>query len=87
MVDMVVHRHNLRATLARICHLLTRRRPGQDIAMSQAKDGKVAHAAPPSTITLSGNGLDKAALHEEEDAEDLTGSAGNGANPNPPQSV
>ena len=26
MVDMVVHRHNLRATLARICHLLTRRR-------------------------------------------------------------
>ena len=41
--------------------------------------------APPSTITLSGNGLDTAALNEDD--EDLTGGAGNGANPNPPQSV
>jgi acetyl-CoA carboxylase carboxyl transferase subunit beta len=86
MVDMVVHRHNLRATLARICHLLTRRRPGKDVAVSPVKDGHLARVAPPSGIALSGNGLDKAALHEEE-AEDLTGSAGNGANPNPPQSV
>ena len=37
MVDMVVHRHNLRATLARICHLLTRRRPGRDVAVSEAQ--------------------------------------------------
>ena len=27
MVDMVVHRHELRATLARICRLLTNRQP------------------------------------------------------------
>jgi acetyl-CoA carboxylase carboxyl transferase subunit beta len=87
MVDMVVHRHNLRATLARICHLLTRRRPGKDVAVSPVKDGHLARVAPPSGIALSGNGLDKAALHEEEEAEDLTGNAGNGANPNPPQSV
>ena len=85
MVDMVVHRHNLRGTLARICHLLTRRRPGRDVAVSEAKDGKLARMAPPSTITLSGNGLDTAALNEDD--EDLTGGAGNGANPNPPQSV
>ena len=85
MVDMVVHRHNLRATLARICHLLTRRRPGRDIAVSDVNDGKLAHMAPPSTIALSGNGLDTAALIEDD--EDLTSGAGNGANPNPPQSV
>src|SRR6188768_1408888 len=34
MVDMVVHRHALRGTLARICNLLTRRRPGRDIAVA-----------------------------------------------------
>ena len=85
MVDMVVHRHNLRATLARICHLLTRRRPGRDVAVSDVKDGKLAHLAPPSTIALSGNGLDTAALIEDD--EDLTSGAGNGANPNPPPSV
>ena len=49
------------------------------------KDGKLAHMAPPSTIALSGNGLDTAALIEDD--EDLTSGAGNGANPNPPQSV
>ena len=86
MVDMVEHRHNLRATLTRICQLLTRRRPGRDVSVSQAKDGKLARVAPPSTISLSGNGLDKAALDVEE-VEDLTSGAGNGANPNPPQSV
>ena len=86
MVDMVVHRHNLRATLTRICQLLTRRRPGRDVSVSQAKDGNLARVAPPSTISLSGNGLDKAAL-DVEDVEDLTSGAGNGANPNPPQSV
>jgi acetyl-CoA carboxylase carboxyl transferase subunit beta len=85
MVDMVVHRHTLRATLVRICQLLTRRRPGRDVAISEAKDGKLARMAPPSTIALSGNGLDTAAL--SEDGEDLTSGAGNGANPNPPQSV
>jgi acetyl-CoA carboxylase carboxyl transferase subunit beta len=86
MVDMVVHRHDLRATLVRICQLLTRRRPGRDVAVSETKDGKLAHAAPPSTISLSGNGLDRAAL-ETEEVEDLTDGIGNGANPNPPQSV
>jgi acetyl-CoA carboxylase carboxyl transferase subunit beta len=84
MVDMVIHRHELRGTLARICHLLTHRQPGRDIALSQAKDGQFMRAAPPSTITLSGNGLDTA--HGEDDG-DLTSGAGNGANPNPPHGV
>jgi acetyl-CoA carboxylase carboxyl transferase subunit beta len=84
MVDMVVHRHALRGTLARICQLLTHRRPGTEVALSAPIDGKVARAAPSSTIALSGNGLDTAL---NEDDEDLTSGAGNGANPNPPQSV
>jgi len=85
MVDMVVHRHNLRATLARICQLLTHRRPGTEIALAEQLDGKPARVSPPSTIELSGNGLDTTAFGE--DGEDLTSGAGNGANPNPPQSV
>jgi len=85
MVDMVVHRHNLRGTLARICHLLTHRRPGTDIAVSERVDGKLARVSPPSTITLSGTGLDTSGVDQE--GEDLTGGTGNGANPNPLQSV
>jgi acetyl-CoA carboxylase carboxyl transferase subunit beta len=84
MVDMVVHRHQLRPTLARICHLLTHRRPGREVVLSEALDGKTAHSAPASTITLSGNGLDTAAVEEEEA---LRGGTSNGANPNPPHSV
>jgi acetyl-CoA carboxylase carboxyl transferase subunit beta len=85
MVDMVVHRHNLRGTLARICQLLTRRRLGRDVALSEPLDGNVARQAPSSTISLSGNGLDTSVAEEEGEA--LTGGTGNGANPNPPQSV
>jgi len=85
MVDMVVHRHNLRVTLVRICQLLTHRRPGSEVALSAPVDGKLARMGAPSTIMLSGNGLDTALT--EDDGEDLTSGAGNGANPNPPQSV
>ena len=83
MVDMVVHRHELRGTLARVCNLLTHRRPGTEIAVAEEIDGKVAVKAPPNAIHLSGNGLDKAFDDDDED-EALTGGAGNGANPTPP---
>jgi acetyl-CoA carboxylase carboxyl transferase subunit beta len=83
MVDMVVHRHELRGTLARVCNLLTHRRPGTEIAVDEEIDGKVAVKAPPNAIHLSGNGLDKAFDDDDED-EALTGGAGNGANPTPP---
>jgi acetyl-CoA carboxylase carboxyl transferase subunit beta len=84
MVDMVVHRHALRGTLARICNLLTRRRPGRDIAVSDKIDGKVALKAPPSGISLSGNGLDRVG-NDHDDDEDLAGDAAISPNPNQPQ--
>src|SRR6185312_11313351 len=85
MVDMVVHRHALRGALARLCNLLTRRRPGRDIAVSDKIDGKVALKALASTIALSGNGLDRVVGDDHEDDEDLTSDAGIGPNPNQPQ--
>ena len=81
MVDMVVHRHALRGTLARICNLLIRRRPG-DIAVSDKIDGKVALKAP-SSISLSGNGCYRVG-NDHDDDEDLTGDAAI-SNPNQPQ--
>jgi acetyl-CoA carboxylase carboxyl transferase subunit beta len=84
MVDMVVHRHELRGTLARICHLLVHRQPGRDIAISEAKDNKLTRTAPPSTITISGNGLDTAHIEDEEDSPDA---AGNGVNLNLPRGI
>ena len=83
MVDMVVHRHALRGTLARICNLLIRRRPG-DIAVSDKIDGKVALKAPPSSISLSGNGCYRVG-NDHDDDEDLTGDAAISPNPNQPQ--
>jgi len=83
MVDMVVHRHALRGTLARICNLLIRRRPG-DIAVSDKIDGKIALKAPPSSISLSGNGLYRVG-NDHDDDEDLTGDAAISPNPNQPQ--
>ena len=51
MIDMVVHRHSLRDTIARICRLLTHRQPGRDLAVPP-HDGMNAHHAPSSTIAL-----------------------------------
>jgi acetyl-CoA carboxylase carboxyl transferase subunit beta len=80
MVDMVVHRHALRATLARVCHLLTHRRPGTQVALAEQVDGKMALNGPKSAIALDGKGLDSYV----DDDEALTGNAGNGANPTSP---
>jgi acetyl-CoA carboxylase carboxyl transferase subunit beta len=89
MVDMVVHRHHLRDTLARICRLLTHKRLIRDMALSDTMDGKLARTAPHSDIAHSGNGLDTTGVDTtgSDDDETLPGGAGNGANPNPPQSV
>jgi acetyl-CoA carboxylase carboxyl transferase subunit beta len=84
MVDIVVHRHELRALLARVCRILTHREKGREVALSAPLDGQAVHAAPASTIALSGNGLDTASVEEEEA---LTGGAGNGASANPSQGV
>jgi acetyl-CoA carboxylase carboxyl transferase subunit beta len=84
MVDMVVHRHELRGTLARICNLLTHRRPMRDVTVSEYRFGTVALA--PS----SGKGNGHAVEHDAEEIEGDSGdealsASGNGANPNPPQ--
>jgi acetyl-CoA carboxylase carboxyl transferase subunit beta len=90
MVDMVVHRHQLRSTLARICHLLTHPRPEQEIVVSE----HVESEPHPRVMTdgKGGNGLDVEELaaadpDEDNDNQGLTGDARNGANPNPPHSA
>src|SRR6185312_778560 len=69
MVDMVVHRHQLRDTLGRICRLLTHRRPGRDIAVADHLDGMNSHPAPATTLArLGGNGeIVDIEVEEEED--------------------
>ncbi|MFW2392749.1 MAG: acetyl-CoA carboxylase, carboxyltransferase subunit beta [Methyloceanibacter sp.] len=95
MVDMVVHRHELRGTLARICSLLTHRRLGHDIEIAPvaevAADGAQPALPAPEDKPRPGNGL--AADHEGEgegeqnDDEALTKAPGNGANQLPPQNA
>ena len=95
MVDMVVHRHELRGTLARICSLLTHRRLGHDIEIAPvaevAADGAQPALPAPEDKPRPGHGL--AADHEGEgegeqnDDEALTKAPGNGANQLPPQNA
>jgi acetyl-CoA carboxylase carboxyl transferase subunit beta len=82
MVDMVVHRHELRGTLARICNLLTHRRPMRDVTVSEYRFGTVALA--PSSGRGNGHAVEPEAEEIEGDSGDEALSAsGNGANPNP----
>jgi acetyl-CoA carboxylase carboxyl transferase subunit beta len=88
MVDMVVHRHALRDTLSRICHLLTHRQPGRDIAIPDQIDGVNAHAAPASTIArLDDDDDDIVDLEIEDSDEDEMRALTNGVDPHPPRSV
>jgi acetyl-CoA carboxylase carboxyl transferase subunit beta len=88
MVDMVVHRHALRDTLARICSLLTHRQPGRDIAIPDQIDGVNAHAAPASTIAkLDDDDDDIVDLEIEDSDEDEMRALTNGVDPHPPRSV
>jgi acetyl-CoA carboxylase carboxyl transferase subunit beta len=78
MVDMVVHRHQLRGTLARICRLLTQLQPGREVALSDRLDGHAPRGVPLSTVAaLDGKGV------ETEIGEDNVygDGAGHGANP------
>jgi acetyl-CoA carboxylase carboxyl transferase subunit beta len=82
MVDMVVHRHELRATIARICHILTHRRSDLDAPLDEELDGHDVALAPASAIIVDGK--DAEAEIVEDNEESLTDRAANGANPNPP---
>ena len=84
MVDMVVHRHALRGTLARICHLLTHRRPEREIAIPEELDGIVYHAPASTLISGDGNVIETEIFSEDDD--EFVRSSGNGVDPNPPQS-
>ncbi len=68
MVDMVVHRHELRATLSRICHLLmkeTRLPAGKD----NGADRPVADGEPDVDLTaVEANGADPIASSDADDA-------------------
>jgi acetyl-CoA carboxylase carboxyl transferase subunit beta len=77
MIDMVVHRHNLRDTLVRICRLLTHRQPSHDLAVSERHDGMNAHHAPASTIAL----LEGKGAEAKLDEKNSSGDAGDGARP------
>jgi acetyl-CoA carboxylase carboxyl transferase subunit beta len=86
MVDMVVHRHELRSTLARICQLLTHRRTGREVALPEEEvDGVKVNLA--SLTPVMGNGQLVEAETVENDDESLTDRPADGANPNPPHSA
>jgi len=87
MVDMVVHRHELRNTLARLCSLMIHPQIPQEVAVAEHK--------PHPAITLDGKGIagnghaveptEVEAKGESEEDETLTNTPGNGANQHPPQ--
>jgi hypothetical protein len=83
MVDMVVHRHALRDTLARICRLLTRPQPGREVALPARLDGVNSHQAPNSMIARVEGEIVDIEIEEGDDA--LSSAAGNGADPRLPQ--
>jgi acetyl-CoA carboxylase carboxyl transferase subunit beta len=85
MVDMVVHRHALRATLARICRLLTRPQPGREIALSDHGDVLNSHGAPRSAMArLDGDIVD---IEIETGDDAMENGSGNSAESRPPRSA
>jgi acetyl-CoA carboxylase carboxyl transferase subunit beta len=64
MVDMVVHRHQLRDTLSRLCHLLMDREKGRDVALPARMNGVKASAAPGSEIAAPNSGDGHALAHK-----------------------
>ncbi|XSG83072.1 MAG: acetyl-CoA carboxylase, carboxyltransferase subunit beta [Methyloligella sp. ZOD6] len=82
MVDMVVHRHQLRDTLSRICHLLMERESGRqvaipEVAVPEEMNGVEAKDMPASSITVE----DGEAMVAEDVERPVTASKGNGAHP------
>jgi acetyl-CoA carboxylase carboxyl transferase subunit beta len=86
MIDMVVHRHALRETLARVCRLLTHTQPGRDMALPDQIDGVGTYAAPASTIARLDDD-DIVDIEIEDDDDDETRALTNGVDPHPPRSV
>ena len=87
MVDMVVHRHELRGTLARICNLLTHPRLNAEIEISSHVEDEVQAAPPMDGNAKSGNGLAVEHVEEPDDDEALTSASEDGANQHPPHNA
>jgi acetyl-CoA carboxylase carboxyl transferase subunit beta len=87
MVDMVVHRHQLRDTLGRICRLLTHRRPGRDIALADHLEGMNSHPAPAITMARLGGNGEIVDVEVEEEDDRLSEPFGRDAESRPPRSV
>jgi acetyl-CoA carboxylase carboxyl transferase subunit beta len=89
MVDMVVHRHELRGTLARLCNLLTHRL-ASDIEIPVGAGDEMQATLPLDGKAKSGNGVAAEPTEPAEDGEEdepLTDAPGNGANQSPPQNA
>jgi len=87
MVDMVVHRHELRGTLTRLCHLLTHRRPARDIGLAEEMDGVAHHAGNSGNSGIALDGKGPEALTDQRSHDTLTDGARDGANPYPPHTA
>jgi len=87
MVDMVVHRHELRGTLARICNLLIHPRLNAEIEISSHVDDEVQAAPLTDGKAKSGNGLAVEHAEDPDDDEALTSASEDGANRHPPHNA
>ena len=90
MVDMVVHRHQLRDTLGRICRLLTHTPArGATSRIPEHLDGMNSHPAPATTMArLGGNGeIVDIEVEEDDDDDHVNEPFGTDAEPRPPRNV
>ncbi len=80
---MVVHRHALRGTLARLCRLIMHPRPGRDIVLPGELDGVRAQSAPSSAIARPGGNGQIVDIEIEDTDEDETSELDDGVHPHP----
>jgi acetyl-CoA carboxylase carboxyl transferase subunit beta len=86
MVDMVVHRHALRGTLARICHLLTHRRPEHAIVIPEEVEVRAPLQAPSPTPQPGNGKYIEAEILEVGEDDEFTDGIRRTLVPNPHQS-
>ena len=87
MVDMVIHRHALRGTLARLCSLIMRPKAGRGIVVADRHDGMNSHPVPISAMTRHGGNGEIVDI-EVDEADDATNhGAGDGTDQRPPHNA
>jgi acetyl-CoA carboxylase carboxyl transferase subunit beta len=83
MVDMVVHRHAMRGTLARLCRLIMHPRAGRDIVLPTEQDAVNSHPAPGTALARHGGNGQIIDIEIEDAEEDAPRSPGSGIVPRP----